>query len=153
MIKRLILVCITLCVLTSCSSKTVSSSVSKTDMIATEIITSLQMSDMVRVKDRVVIGMIMNGDKDSVKQASLYRSSQEGNYDMVGVFYPTDMQQAQLSIQSYLSDLKDECNVHYPQEVFKISNVVEKHDDTCIIFVVCTDIEEARKIVEQYISE
>lgn len=152
MIKKLIcLISLLACV--GCHTPTSSqTSTSESDMIAKDIIASLQMTNMSRVKDRVVAGMIFSGNKDALKDATLYRSNEEGNYDMVGVFYPTDMDASILDVESYLDDVKNECNIHYPQEVFKISNAIEKHDDNCIILVITTDIENARTIVEKYIS-
>lgn len=152
MIKKVIcLISLFLCI--GCHTPTSSyTSTSESDMIAKDIMDSLQMTNMSRVKDRVVVGMIFSGDKDALKNATLYRSNEEGNYDMVGVFYPTDIDASVISVESYLDDLKNECNIHYPQEVFKISNAIEKHDDNCIILVITTDIENARTIVEKYIS-
>ena len=41
---------------------------------------------------------------------------------------------------------------NYPEEVFKISNAIEKHNDTKIILVVSSDIEKARLEVENVLE-
>ena len=71
---------------------------------------------------------------------------------MIGVFYPNDMDACLSYIDEFLISLKNECNKNYPEEVFKISNAIEKHNDTKIILVVSSDIEKARLEVENVLE-
>ena len=80
--------------------------------------------ELVAVKNRIVIGMVFSGDKDVIQDASLYRSSTEGNYDMIGVFYPNDMDACLSYIDDFLISLKMNV-IKLSEEVFKISNAIE----------------------------
>ncbi len=154
--KKILLCMICAFMICGCSTSQTSST-SKVELTQAEIETvqlksSLDMDGLVQVKKRVVIGMVFSGDKEVVSDSCMYRSDTEGNYDMIGVFYPNDMEKALAYIDEYLSSLKSECNKKYPEEVFKISNAIEKHNDKEIILVITSDIESARKQVESILE-
>lgn len=154
--KKILLCMICTFMICGCSTSQTSST-SKVELTQAEIETvqlksSLDMDGLVQVKKRVVIGMVFSGDKEVVSDSCMYRSDTEGNYDMIGVFYPNDMEKALAYIDEYLSSLKSECNKKYPEEVFKISNAIEKHNDKEIILVITSDIESARKQVESILE-
>lgn len=156
MMKKYVLVILSIAFLCGCTSNHVSTNqneMSQSEMETIQLVSSLGMKDeLVAVKNRIVIGMVFSGNKDVVQDASLYRSSTEGNYDMIGVFYPNDMDACLSYIDDFLISLKNECNKNYPEEVFKISNAIEKHNDTKIILVVSSDIEKARLEVENVLE-
>ena len=147
MMKKYVLVILSIVLLCGCARNQVStdqSEVSQSEMETIQLVSSLGMKDeLVAVKNRIVIGMVFSGDKDVI---------QEGNYDMIGVFYPNDMDACLSYIDDFLISLKNECNKNYPEEVFKISNAIEKHNDTKIILVVSSDIEKARLEVENVLE-
>lgn len=117
-----------------------------------QLVSALDMNELVKVKNRVVLGMVFAGDKDVVKEAAMYRSNTDGNYDMVAVVYPQDCNACLNYIDDYLSTLKTECNKNYPQEVFKISNAIVKNNNSKIIVVITNDIENARVQVEKVLE-
>lgn len=155
--KKLIAVLIGFCLACGCSSTR--ASVSKTEekteaeVICEQLIDTLAMSNMSRVKDRVILGMIFGGDQSVINDACMYRSDEDGNYDMVGVFYSDNMDECKNYVDEYLLTIKDESNIYYPQEVFKISNSIEKHDDEKLILIICDDIESAREHVVDLVGE
>ena len=156
MMKKYVLVILSIVLLCGCARNQVStdqSEMAQSEMETIQLVSSLGMKDeRVAVKNRIVIGMVYSGDKDVIQDASLYRSSTEGTYEMIGVFYPNDMDACLSYIDDFLISLKNECNKNYPEEVFKISNAIEKHNDTKIILVVSSDIEKARLEVENVLE-
>lgn len=154
--KKIVICMMCVFLFVGCTSQQ-SSSTSKVELTQAETETiqlksTLDMDGLVQVKNRVVIGMVFSGDKEVVSDSCMYRSDTEGNYDMIGVFYPNDMEKALSYINEYLSSLKSECNKKYPEEVFKISNAIEKHNDNEIILVITSNIESARKQVESILE-
>ncbi len=154
--KKIILSLISVFLLCGCTSRqdSTTSVIEKTqaEIETIQMMSTLEMNDLVQVKNRVVLGMVFSGDKDVIEDACMYRSATEGNYDMIGVFYPNDMDKALAYLDEYLSSLKSECNKNYPQEVFKISNAIEKHNDKKIILVITSDIESAKQQVESVLE-
>lgn len=156
MLKKIIVVLISVFLVTGCSRQPSSqedTTLSNAEIETIQLVSSLDMDGLVKVKDRVVLGMVFAGDKDVLKDACMYRSNTDGNYDMVAVIYPNDMDACLNYIHEYLDSLKSECNKNYPQEVFKISNAVEEHDSVKIILVISSDIEAARVQVENILED
>lgn len=159
MMKKIFLIILCVFTLTSCSSTT-STSVSyqqesEAEIEARQLVSILNMNldSMSKVKDRVVKGMVLNGDTNVSSDFCLYRSNEEGNYDTVGVFFTKDMETLKTYVEDYLSALKSEVNKNYPEEVFKISNAIIENNDDSLIFIISTDIETAKEQVKDILSE
>ena len=157
MVKKILGIILSFFLLCGCTTVSQTSTNSSTETTQSEIETkqlasALDMEKLVKVKNRVVLGMVFGGDKDAVKEASMYRSNADGNYDMVAIVYPKDLDACLNYIDDYLNTLKTECNKNYPQEVFKISNAIVKHNDSKIIVVITSDIENARVEVEKILE-
>ena len=154
--KKLVIYLLSIVLLCGCSSSQASTTSeekkSQAELETEQLISALDMDGLVQVKNRVVLGMVFSGDKDVINDSCMYRSDTDGDYDMVGVFYPNDMDKALSYLDEYLSSLKSECNKNYPQEVFKISNAIEKHNDNEIILVISSNIEKARTQVESILE-
>ncbi len=140
------------CTMPSQSTINSSTETTQSEIETEQLVSALDMNDLVKVKNRVVLGMVFAGDKDVVKEATMYRSNTDGNYDMVAVVYPQDLNACLNYIDEYLSTLKIECNKNYPQEVFKISNAIVKNNDSKIIVVITNDIENARVQAEKVLE-
>lgn len=156
MLRKFIIILVSVICVTGCTNQSSSqedTALSQAEIETIQLVSSLDMDGLVKVKERVVLGMVFAGDKDVLKDACMYRSNTDGNYDMVAVIYPNDMDTCLNYIHDYLDSLKSECNKNYPQEVFKISNAVEKHDDKKIILVISSDIEAARVQVENILED
>ena len=120
--------------------------------IALRLMKKLDMTDsMQEVKGRVVKGMLFYGE-DVVSDASVYFSKEDGNSDAVGVFVAEDLDKAREYIGSYLEEQKQNTQVYYPEEVFKISNAVLKDNGSMMILIVCSDIEDAKNAAEEYLN-
>lgn len=156
MIKKVLISCVLVFSLFGCSSNqsSVSAAVqTQSELQAEQLIETLEMSNMSRVKSRVVLGMIFGGDQSAVSDACMYRSSEDGNYDMVGVFYTDDMEKCKEYIDEYLLSIKEEGNLNHPEEVFKISNAVEKYNDQEMILIICDNIQSAKEEAINIIGE
>jgi hypothetical protein len=154
--KKLVIYLLSIVLLCGCSysqaSITSEEQKSQAELETEQLISALDMDNLVQVKNRVVLGMVFSGDKDVIHDSCMYRSDTDGDYDMVGVFYPNDMDKALSYLDEYLSSLKSECNKNYPQEVFKISNAIVKHNENEIILVISSNIEKARTQVESILE-
>lgn len=159
MMKKLFLTILCIFTLTSCTTSSTSttsvSSESEAEIEARQLVSILDMDQdtMSRVKDRVVKGMVLNGDTSASNDFCLYRSSIDGNYDTVGVFYTEDMELLKTYVDSYIQTLKSEVNKNYPEEVFKISNAVIDNNDETLILIITTNIESAKEQVNEILSE
>lgn len=156
MFKKILVSCALVFSLFGCASNQSSVSVSEqteAEIEAEQLISTLEMDNMARVKNRVVLGMIFGGDQTVVNDSCMYRSSEEGNYDMVGVFFTDDMEKCKEYIDEYLATIKEEGNINYPQEVFKISNAVEKNNEQELILIICENIESAKEEALQIVGE
>ena len=75
MMKKYVLVILSIAFLCGCTSNHVStnqSEMSQSEMETIQLVSSLGMKDeLVAVKNRIVIGMVFSGDKDVIQDASL----------------------------------------------------------------------------------
>lgn len=149
MLKKFVSSVLAIVLLTGCAAKTsgASSSSLSADERASALITKLNLSSLTSTKDRVIKGMIFNGE-DVTSDAALYTSSQTGNSDSVGVFYTTDVDKCKEALTSYLDSQKANAQTYNADQVFKISNAVVQDNGSEVIFVVCDDIEAAKKAVK-----
>lgn len=141
----LILAGMLLCGCSSLSSRGSASNTIATSDEATELVKALNLSDMTKVKDRIVLGMVFNGDRKAYSEGTMYRSSDKTNADTVAVFRTSDPTSCMKYVTEYLSSQKDEIETNYPTEVFKVSNAVLEHNDSMVVLVICENIENARK--------
>lgn len=156
MFRKILLSCALALTFMGCSANPSSASAvvqTQSEIEAEQLIETLELTDMTRVKNRVVLGMIFGGDQTVLTDSCMYRSSEDGNYDMVGVFFTEDMEKCKEYIDEYLLTIKDEGNLNYPEEVFKISNAVEKYNDNELILIICANIESARELAAGIIAE
>ena len=149
MLKKFVSSLLAVVLLCGCAAKTstVSTSVSA-DSAAASLITKLSLSSLTSTKDRIIKGMIFNGD-DVTTDAALYTSSETGNSDSVGVFYTSDVETCKKDVNAYLDTQKANAQTYNADQVFKISNAVIQDNGSVVIMVVCDDIESAKKIVKE----
>lgn len=149
MLKKFVSSLLAVVLLCGCAVKTstVSTSVSA-DSAASSLITKLSLSSLTSTKDRIIKGMIFNGD-DVTTDAALYTSSETGNSDSVGVFYTSDVETCKKDVNAYLDTQKANAQTYNADQVFKISNAVIQDNGSVVIMVVCDDIESAKKIVKE----
>lgn len=112
---------------------------------AAELVSALNLSDMKKVKDRIVLGMVFDGDRKAYTEGTMYRSNDKSNADTVAVFRTEDPTSCMKYVTAYLSSQKDEIETNYPTEVFKVSNAVLESNDSMVVLVICENIENARK--------
>lgn len=156
--KKIVLGVLTVALLMGCANSSTSNDMieeTQAEIEAKQLVSVLDMDldTMSRVKDRVVRGMVLSGDKTVTTDACMYRSNEDGNYDTVGVFYTEDMELLSSYLNSYLDYLKSEVNQNYPQEVFKISNAIIDNNDDTLILVITTNIESAKVQVNNILFE
>ena len=116
------------------------------------LIANLNMENMEAVKNRIVKGQFFMGE-DIVDDAGVYYSKETGNTDTVAVFYTADTETVLPYITDYLEEKVRDTKGQYPDQVFKISNAVLDHDDSVIILVICSDIEDAKKEVAAFLNK
>ncbi len=121
---------------------------------AEKLVDELKLTDeMTLAKERVMLGMVFGGDADAVKSGALYLSSETGNSNTVGVFQTDDVKKCEDYINAYLETQKASTETYYPEEVFKISNaIIQDNGKDCVVLVICEDIENAKKMVSDYLS-
>ena len=141
----ILLSCVLLCGCSSLSSRTSASATINTSDDAKELVNALGLSDMQKVKDRIVLGMVFDGDRKAYSEGTMYRSNDKTNADTVAVFRTSDATSCMKYVTAYLSSQKDDIETNYPTEVFKVSNAVLENNDRMVILVICKDIESARK--------
>lgn len=117
---------------------------SETAEKASSLVNDLELENMQRLKDRVVLGMIFDGDQDAFTSAAVYKSKETGDSDTVGVFDTKDTDKCLQYLEAYMESEKESIEHNYPSEVFKISNAILLHNDSKVIFIVCSDIESAK---------
>ncbi len=155
MLKKCVSSLCALLLLTGCansaSSTTETSSVSQevtydSAKEAADIVNHLGLTDsMTQMKDRTVLGMFFNGDKDAFEDATVYLSSDNGNANTVGVFYTNDMEKCEQYLKSYLETQKAQTQTYFQSEVFKISNAVLEKNENKIVLIINEDIEQAKQ--------
>lgn len=134
-----------LCGCSSLSSRANASQNVKPADEASELVKALNLTDMQKVKDRIVLDMVFDGDRKAYNEGTMYRSSDKSNADTVAVFKTDDTSSCMKYVTAYLSSQKDEIETNYPTEVFKVSNAVLEHNDSMVVLVICENIENARK--------
>ena len=160
MLKKFVSSFLCILLLTGCSKKvseqnlnTGSSAESNASRQAAQLVDELGMKDsMKETKARVIKGMIFDG-YDIASDASLFLSTESGNSDSVGVFYTDDIDTCTKDVQAYLENQKADAQTYNADQVFKISNAVIDSNDKTVVFVVCDDIEKARKLSAQILGK
>lgn len=129
--------------------------VSQEVAIAEKIMETLGNSDeMTRIKNRMMVGMLLDGNSSVVKGGVLYLAKEEDNADAVGVFDTDQLDECRTYVQQYLSDQKLKAEYYSPDEAFKVSNAVLMDDESSrIILIIHKDIENARKIAQQLLQK
>ena len=134
---------IPLLLLCSCSTDTKNAEDMTIDDMAAGLVEELDQDSSVKVKSRIVKGMLFEGE-DIVENACVYMSEDEGNSDFVGVFETDDPEVCIEYLQEWLLNQKNEMQIYYPSQVFKISNAVMENNDDLVILIICEDIEQAK---------
>ncbi len=117
--------------------------------IADELVAVLNLQDEVETaKPRIVKGMLFAGD-DVVDESAVYMPVDSTNCDIVGVFRTSKVKLCREYLQEWLTDRKEELEIYYPSQVFKISNAVLVNSRTTVILVVCENIEDAKVYAEK----
>ena len=112
---------------------------------AKEIVKDLELTDsMQELKEKNVIRMFFQGEEDVVTDSSVYRSTDNGNSDTIGVFVTRDNARVKEYLNAYLDDIKAQTETYYPEEVFKISNAVIEEKEGLIILIIAENIEKAK---------
>jgi len=148
MLKKFVSSLLVVTLLSGCASKSSSTTPSASaDSKASSLISKLSLTTLTATKDRIIKGMVFNGE-DVTSDAALYTSSESGNSDSVGVFYTSDVTTCKKDITDYLNTQKANAQTYNADQVFKISNAVVDDNGSVVILVVCDDIETAKKAVK-----
>lgn len=120
---------------------------------AEKIMENLGLADkMAALKERNMRSLVFQGD-EIYSDGVIYLSTEQKS-DSVGVFYVTDFDKALSYVKEYLSSLKTQTNVYDFSEMFKISNAVVADNGTdLIVMIICSDIEEAKKLAEEAVRD
>lgn len=120
---------------------------------AEKIMENLGLADkMAALKERNMRSLVFQGD-EIYSDGVIYLSTEQKS-DSVGVFYVTDFDKALSHVEEYLSSLKTQTNVYDFSEMFKISNAVVADNGTdLIVMIICSDIEEAKKLAEEAVRD
>ena len=129
--------------------------VSEQNAIAETIMETLGNQDeMTRIKDRMMIGMLLDGDASLIDGGVLYLAEEEDNADAVGVFDTQHLQECRQHIQDYLKQQKLNAEYYSPDEAFKVSNaVVVDNEENRIILIIHKDIASAQKIAQTVVKK
>lgn len=159
MLKKLVCGILATILLTGCSYLNTSASstasvetTSKSEKLASELITELEMENMSQLKQRTVLGMFLAGDKSLSDDCAAYLSSESGNTDTILVVYTSNMDQVKEYVQDYLDEEKSSIQYTYPNEVFKVSNAILENNEECLILVIASDINTAKTLVENMLN-
>lgn len=150
MLKKFVSSLLAVILLCGCSkgAATVTTTSATADSVASSLITKLNLgSSLGSTKDRVIKGMVFNGD-DITTDAALYLSNETGNSDTVGVFFTKDVTACKKDLTAYLDSQKANAQTYNADQVFKISNAVVEDNGSVVIMVVCDDIEAAKTAVK-----
>lgn len=152
MLKKFVSSVLALVLLCGCSQANTSATAttsSSADEIASTLISKLGLdANLTATKDRVIKGMIFDGE-EVTSDAALYTSSDNGNADSVGVFFADDVDACKKALDSYLNTQKQNAQTYNADQVFKISNAIVESNGNEIILVVCDNIEDAKKVVQE----
>ncbi|MCH3962579.1 MAG: DUF4358 domain-containing protein [Solobacterium sp.] len=150
MLKKFVSSLLAVVMLCGCAAKTDTGSDAATaDSMASSLISKLKLSSSLSAtKDRIIKGMVFNGE-DIVSDSALYTSSETGNSDSVGVFYAKDLDTCKQDVNAYLDTQKANAQTYNADQVFKISNAVVEDNGSIVVMVVCDDIESAKKAVKE----
>lgn len=154
MLKKFVSSVLALVLLCGCQQAAASSTTTSTsaDEVASSLITKLKLdSNLTATKERVIKGMIFDGE-DVTSDAALYTSSDNGNADSVGVFFTDDVDTCKKAIDTYLNTQKQNAQTYNADQVFKISNAIIENNGNEIVLVVCDNIEDAKKIVQEVLK-
>ena len=129
--------------------------VSQQVAIAEEIMETLgNTDDMTRIKDRMMIGMLMDGDTDVITGGVLYLSKDETSADAIGVFDTDDLETCRSHVSDYLSDQKLKAEYYNADEAFKVSKAVLVDDGKHrVILIISKEIAKAQRIADQLLQE
>lgn len=109
---------------------------------------------MTQITSRKMTGMLFDGSQTDIYSGVLFLSNKEGNTDTVGVFETDDLDACKECLTAYLADKKSEVEIYNPDETFKISNaIISDNGKDTVIVVVTSDIEKARKAVNQILDK
>ena len=89
---------------------------------------------------------------DVVDESAVYMPVDSTNCDIVGVFRTSKVKLCREYLQEWLTDRKEELELYYPSQVFKISNAVLVNSRTTVILVVCENIEDAKVYAERMLG-
>ena len=152
MLKKFVSSVLALVLLCGCSQANTSATAttsSSADEIASTLISKLGLdANLTATKDRVIKGMIFDGE-EVTSDAALYTSSDNGNADSVGVFFADDVDACKKALDSYLNTQKQNAQTYNADQVFKISNAIVESNGNEIILVVWDNIEDAKKVVQE----
>ncbi len=119
---------------------------------AEQIASDLSITDLKRLRGRNIKGLFFNGSQIYTDAAVLV--SENDKADLVGVFYVTDLQQAEEGIRSYLAQMKSQYNVYSSSERFKIDNAaMADNSKDKIVVIICDDVEAAEKKAEEAVQQ
>ncbi|MBQ1468997.1 MAG: DUF4358 domain-containing protein [Solobacterium sp.] len=150
MLKKFVSSLLVILVLTGCSSGGGSSSSSKANAadLAASLVKDLKLEDkVVSTEDRIIQGL-MFFPEDAVEESALYLSNDK-KADTVGVFKAKDAEACKECIETYRETLKSQMQSYAPGETFKVDSAIIEEKNGYVIFVICDNLEDARKIVEK----
>ncbi|MBQ6221136.1 MAG: DUF4358 domain-containing protein [Solobacterium sp.] len=149
MLKKFVSSLLVILVLVGCSSGGGSSSSKATaGDIAASLVKDLKLEEkVVSTEDRIIQGL-MFFPEDSVEESALYLSNDK-KADTVGVFKAKDAEKCKECIETYRETLKSQMQSYAPGETFKVDSAIIEEKNGFVIFVICDNLEDARKIVEK----
>lgn len=121
--------------------------------IAASLVEKLNLEESLELmKPRIVKGMLFSSD-DIVKDSCVYKASEEGDANIVGVFVTEDAKLCLEYLNEWLRDEKYSMQTKYPSQVFKLSNAILLSNKSMVIMLVCEDIETAREEAQRILDE
>ena len=149
MLKKFVSSLLVILVLVGCSSGGGSSS-SKANAgdIAASLVKDLKLEEkVVSTEDRIIQGL-MFFPENAVEESALYLSNDK-KADTVGVFKAKDVDACKECIETYRETLKSQMQSYAPGETFKVDSAIIEEKNGYVIFVICDNLEDARKLVEK----
>lgn len=122
------------------------------DQMSKEIVDQLQLNDILMLQeDRIGKGIFYLKDEDVVG-LSVYLSKQD-KADLVAVIETKNVEACKESILRYLHEQKLKIQNLYPLEVFKLDHPILVDHNGIVVAVVCEDMENAMKIVDDVLGK
>lgn len=149
MLKKFVSSLLVCMVLVGCGNAQSSAGVTPSDLTA-KMVEELSLGETVSaVEERYIPGLFFF-EEDTVTQSSVYAA--ERLADCLGVFETSNVEDTRKAVQEFLDARKATLEMYAPSELFKMDHAIIEDNGSLVVFVVCEDIENAKKVVSDVLG-